>query len=125
MSPEQLICTIEEVNVHDSDSRDDPWQRANEQWADLAASFKSHYQSIAGETGPDQSEVAEALQTLGKAAQRVTDSMSKALKDPDSREQVKSVAAGFLTAIGRTLSDLGNEFAQRPDAPVNEDSSDS
>lgn len=112
MGAEQLIGTIEKVNTHDSDSREDPWQKASEQWAGLASTFKAHYQSLATEEHQaDQADVADAFQTLGRAAQRVTDSVSHAMQDPVSREQMKQAAAALLTAIGRTLSELGKEFS--------------
>jgi hypothetical protein len=115
MGPEQLVGTIEQVDAHDTDSREDPWLRASDQWASLTAALKSHYQDLVGETGPDQEAVGEALRTLGHAAQSMTESLGRSLRDPETRGRMKEAAASFLTAVARTFDDLGEELRSTGD----------
>lgn len=51
-----------------------------------------------------------ALETLGEAARAVADSVGNAMKDPNVREQVKDATASFVTALGQTFSQLGDEL---------------
>lgn len=110
MGPEQLVGTIEQVDAHDTDSREDPWLRASDQWASLSAALKAHYQELVGETGPNQEAVGEALRTLGHAAQSMTESLGRSLRDPETRASMKEAAASFLAAMARTFEDLGDEI---------------
>jgi hypothetical protein len=118
MSPEQLIGTIKQVDAHDTDSREDPWLRAGDQWSGLTAGIKGHYRDLVGEMGPSQEEVGEALRTLGHAAQSLTESVGQALRDPETRQQLKQAAASFLAAVGRTFTDLGEEIRRPADDPT-------
>jgi hypothetical protein len=40
----------------------------------------------------------------------VADSVGSAMKDPEVRDQVKDAAASFVTALGQTFSQLGDEL---------------
>ncbi len=111
MSPEQLIGTIQQVNSHKEDSREDPWKTAGEQWAGIGATLRDHYQELVGERGPSQDQVSEALRTLGTAAAFLSESVGQALRDPATKTRLKTATAGLLSAVGRTISDLAKEFA--------------
>lgn len=115
MGPEQLVGTIEQVDAHDTDSREDPWLRASDQWASLTAALKAHYQDLVGEAGPTQETVGEALRTLGHAAQSMTESLGRSLRDPETRARMKETAASFLAAVARTFDDLGEELRSPDD----------
>jgi hypothetical protein len=115
MGPEQLVGTIEQVDAHDTDSREDPWLRASDQWASLTAALKAHYQELVGENGPNQEAVGEALRTLGHAAQSMTESLGRSLRDPETRARMKEAAASFLSAVARTFDDLGEELTSQQD----------
>jgi hypothetical protein len=115
MGPEQLVGTIEQVDAHDTDSREDPWLRASDQWSSLTAALKAHYQELVGENGPNQEAVGEALRTLGHAAQSMTESLGRSLRDPETRARMKEAAASFLSAVARTFDDLGEELTSQQD----------
>lgn len=115
MCPEQFIGTIEEVDTHEHDSRGDPWHTAAERWTTLSESIKMRYQDLVGQDGPDPQDLTAALHTLGSAAQQVTASLGDALKDPQTRDQIKETASALISAIGRTLGQLGEELRRPPD----------
>jgi hypothetical protein len=41
--------------------------------------------------------------------------VTTALRDPEAREHLKQAASSFATALGSTISDLGDEFKGRSD----------
>ena len=63
-----------------------------------------------GDDGPDEDDVREALRTIGTAAQSVVDSLGDSMRDPNVREQMKEATSSFFSAIGTTLSQLGDEL---------------
>ncbi|MGH8943467.1 MAG: hypothetical protein ACRDWF_11665, partial [Acidimicrobiia bacterium] len=64
-------------------------------------------------------EVKKALSTLAGAWDQVAASFSAALSDPDTRASLKRAAGSFATALGTTVSGLGDEIRGRdePEAP--------
>ncbi|MDX1448758.1 MAG: hypothetical protein R3246_06795 [Acidimicrobiia bacterium] len=88
----------------------DPWAEAGRRWASISEKLKDRYRELAGDEGPGEDEIKSALETLGDAARTVADSVGSAMKDPDVREQVKDAAASFVTALGQTFSQLGDEL---------------
>lgn len=60
--------------------------------------------------GPSEEELKSAFSTLGAVWNQVADSVSTALRDPRTRKHLKEVAASFATALGTTLSQLGDEI---------------
>lgn len=110
---EQLICTIEHVEQHDTDPTPDPadpWSEAGKRWSSIGEKLRDRYKEVSGDGGPSEDEVRSALETLGQAARAVADSVGNAMKDPDVREQAKHAAASFVTALGQTFSQLGDEL---------------
>lgn len=99
--------TIPGVTEHE---QPDPWAEAGRRWASISDKLKEHYRGLAGEDGPGEDEIKSALDTLGEAARTVADSVGSAMKDPEVREQVKDAAASFVTALGQTFSQLGDEL---------------
>lgn len=99
------------METHDHDSREDPWKATEAAWAGLRATLRDDYRDLVGDDGPSREQVTEALRTLGAAAAFLSESVGRALRDPDTRESLKTATSSFLTAVGRTLSDLGKEFA--------------
>lgn len=100
----------------------DPWAEAGRRWASISDKLKEHYRGLAGDDGPGEDEIKSALDTLGEAARTVADSVGSAMKDPEVREQVKDAAASFVTALGQTFSQLGDELrkAREDDEPPSE-----
>ena len=117
--PVQLVGTIEEVDSHETDPKQDqtgdPWKHVGERWAGIRDELRSKYRDVAGEDGPSEDQVREALNTLGGAAQRLVESVGDAARDPEMRGKLKEVAASLVTALGRTFEDLGDEL-KRPRA---------
>ncbi len=94
----------------------DPWDVAGERWTDVSDLVKDRYRQVVGDTGPDEDEVRAAFETIGDAARAVADSIGQAIRDPDTREQLKKMSSSVASAIGATLSQLGEEIVRpRPD----------
>jgi hypothetical protein len=90
----------------------DPWSEAGKRWSSIGEKLRDRYKEVSGEGGPSEDEVRSALETLGEAARAVADSVGNAMKDPDVREQMKDAAASFVTALGQTFSQLGDELRE-------------
>jgi hypothetical protein len=93
----------------------DPWEEAGRRWSSIGDKLKDRYREMSGEGGPSEDEVRSALETLGDAARAVADSVGTAMKDPEVRDQVKDAAASFVTALGQTFSQLGDELRRARD----------
>lgn len=76
----------------------------------LLDELRSGYQHIAGEDGPSEEEVIEALRTLQKAAGRVFDAVVESGKDQAVREHLVS-AVGWLGSAATTFA---SELASIP-----------
>lgn len=81
----------------------------------LKGRFKGAYQQAAQEGGPTEQEIRKAFSTLAGAWDQVTESMSIALKDPETRELLKETASSLASALGGTLTDLGAELRKMGD----------
>lgn len=114
MGPEELVGTIEKVETHDNDptseSSADPWTTFQEEWTELGDQLKDTYRRVANEDGPTEEEIKEALGTLAGAWNQVAGSVSAALDDPEVRQRIKDAGSAFATAVGRTISGLGEEL---------------
>ncbi|MEX2278620.1 MAG: hypothetical protein WEA76_00885 [Acidimicrobiia bacterium] len=102
------------MTEHEPDPAD-PWAEAGRRWASISDKLKDRYRDLAGDEGPGEDEIRSALDTLGEAARTVADSVGSAMKDPDVRDQVKDAAASFVTALGQTFSQLGDELRHARD----------
>lgn len=102
------------MNEHEQDPVD-PWAEAGQRWSSISDKLKDRYRELAGDEGPGEDEIRTALSTLGEAARAVADSVGSAMKDPDVRDQVKDAAASFVTALGQTFSQLGDELRHARD----------
>lgn len=87
----------------------DPWDDVRSQFSGLGRRIKDTYRQ-AGEGGPSEDEIKGAFATLLGAWNQVADSISTALRDPETRDRLKDAAGAFATAVGSTLSGLGNEI---------------
>lgn len=76
----------------------------------LGAQLKDTYRKVSSDGGPSEDEIKDALGTLANAWGQVAGSVSSALQDPDVRQRLKDAASAFGTAVGRTISDLGDEL---------------
>ena len=76
----------------------------------LGSKLRTRYREIVGEDGPAEEDVRQAFTTIGTAAQSLVDSISESMRDPEVRDQVKEATSTFFSAIGKTLSQLGDEL---------------
>jgi hypothetical protein len=101
---------VEQHNDNDPRDTDEAWHQVSKSWSDIGDRLKERYRDVVGDTGPSETEVRDALKTLGTAVQAVFDSLGSAMRDPEVRTQMKDAAAGFASAVGQTFSDLGDEI---------------
>jgi hypothetical protein len=106
---------VEQHENGESPDPDDPWAEAGERWSVIGDKLRERYRDMAGDGGPSEDDIRSALETLGDAARAVADSVGTAMKDPEVRDQVKDAAASFVTAIGQTFSQLGDELRRARD----------
>lgn len=116
MSPEQLVCTIEEVETHEQDptssgnDKTDPWEAVSTELGDLKDRIADTYRRVADDHGPSEDEIKQAFSTLAGAWDQVAESVTTALRDPDVRDKLKTAASSFASAFGTTMSELGSEL---------------
>lgn len=113
---EELVGTIEEVEPHEndptSDRQVDPWTEVETEFSELGDQLKDTYRRVRSEGGPTEGEVKEAFSTLASAWNQVAASVSSAIQDPEVRQKLKDAGSAFATAVGRTISDLGDELKE-------------
>jgi hypothetical protein len=113
----QLIGTIEEVDTHrpdpTSNGESDPWDAVTVEWTALKDRLRRTYLDLASDDGPSEEEIRDALATLAGAWDRVAASFSAAMGDPETRAQLKKAAGSLATALGATVSGLGDEIRSR------------
>lgn len=93
----------------------------NLSFGELGDQLKSTYRKVADDRGPDEEEIRSAFATLIGAWDQVAESISDALRDPETRSKLKTAASSFATAVGSTLSGLGAEFASEDAAESEEE----
>jgi len=102
------------MEQHDPDptteDQADPWDDVSTRFSELGAHLKTAYSSAARDRGPSEEEIQGAFATLVGAWDQVAESISSALRDPATREQLKKAASSFANAVGTTLSQLGDEI---------------
>lgn len=103
------------MEIHDSDPTTDeptdPWDRATSQFGDLGDRLKSTYRKVTDGNGPTEDEVRQALATLLDAWNQVAGSISEAIRDPETKEELKKAATSLANAVGTTIVDLSTEFS--------------
>jgi hypothetical protein len=123
----QLVGTIEEVETHGSnpkqDDEPDPWETVTSDFGSLGDRLKTTYRRVATDRGPTEEEIKGAFATLIGAWDQVAESVSTALRDPETRDHLKKAASSFAAALGTTISGLGDEF-KKTTPPVVDDPDD-
>lgn len=106
------------METHDSDPTTehdtDPWDQVSGEFGELRERLINTYREAADNRGPSDDELKDAFATLAGAWSQVATSVTSALKDPEVRDQLKSAASSFASAVGRTISDLGTELKDEP-----------
>jgi len=113
------------VEKHDNDpTRDqprDPWNTFHDELGGLGERVKDIYRRVAPEGEPSEMEIKDAIGTLLGAWDRVAESVSTALQDPEVRRKLKAAAGSFAAAVGTTISELAPELTEserwRPTTP--------
>jgi hypothetical protein len=120
VGPEKLIGTIEEVDTHRPDATSngevDPWDAVSAEWTALKDRLRRTYQDLASDEGPSEEEIKGALSTLAGAWDQVAASFSAAMGDPETRAQLKKAAGSLASALGATVSGLGEEIRNRDES---------
>ncbi len=88
----------------------------------LGSKLRTRYREIVGEDGPAEEDVRQAFTTIGTAAQSLVDSISESMRDPEVRDQVKEATSTFFSAIGKTLSQLGDELRSNDESNTDDES---
>jgi len=114
MGTKQLVGTIEKVETHDPDPTAspprDPWETVAEDMRGLMTRLREVYRNISNERGPSENEIRDAIGTLLAAWDKVAEAVSNALTEPEVREGLKEAASSLATALGSTISELGQEL---------------
>jgi hypothetical protein len=120
VGPKQLVGTIEKVETHQPDPTSngevDPWDAVSAEWSALKDRLRRTYRELASDDGPTEEEIKEALATLAGAWDQVAASFSTAMSDPDTRAQLKKAAGSLATALGATVTGLGEEIRNRDES---------
>ncbi|MEX1134496.1 MAG: hypothetical protein WED83_06610 [Acidimicrobiia bacterium] len=107
------------METHDSDPKPDedvdPWDAVTSEFGSLSDRLKDTYRRVAADRGPSEDEIKGAFSTLIGAWGQVAESVTSALRDPEAREHLKKAASSFATALGGTISDLGEEIKNQSD----------
>ena len=96
----------------------DPWEQAVAEFRALKDQLKDTYREVANGDGPSEEEIKTAFSTLAGAWNQVAESVSTALSDPETREHLKRSVGSLATALGETLSQLGDTFVEEEDDDI-------
>lgn len=101
-----------ETHEHDPTDKEqsDPWDAVTSEIGSLGNRLKDTYRRVAGDGGPSEDDIKGAFATLIEAWDQVAESVSTALQDPETRNHLKEAASSFATAMGETMSGLGDEL---------------
>ena len=86
------------------------------EWTALKARLRDTYRDLASDDGPSEEEIKAALATLAGAWDQVAASFSAAMGNPETRAQLKKAAGSLATALGATVSGLGDEIRSRDES---------
>jgi hypothetical protein len=104
---------------HDEDHTEtgpvDPWDEFSTRLGAVKDRFREAYETASGGEGPSQDEIRSAFDVLGDMWSSVAGSVSSALRDEKTREQLAETAGSLASAIGATLSQLGAELRRSAD----------
>ena len=86
------------------------------EWTALKARLRDTYRDLASDDGPSEEEIKAALATLAGAWDQVAASFSAAMGNPETRAHLKKAAGSLATALGATVSGLGDEIRSRDES---------
>jgi hypothetical protein len=73
--------------------------------------FRDIYQRVSSGEGPSESELRDAFSTIAGAWDQVSETFTTAMSDPDLRMQLRRALSSLATAVGNTLTELGDELS--------------
>ena len=94
----------------------DPWNDVTAELGSLGNRLRETYRKVADDRGPTEDEIKSAFSTLLGAWDQVAESVSAALNDPETRDHLKQAASSFASALGDTMSGIGDEI--RKSSPI-------
>lgn len=90
----------------------DAWGKVGNEFTSLGARFKEHYRKA---TSDDQAEVKKGLDAFSESLERAVDSLGKAIRDPEVRDDAKKAGNAIVDAIGASISELGEAISSKVD----------
>lgn len=90
----------------------DAWGKVGNEFTSLGARFKEHYRKA---TSDDQAEVKKGLDAFAESLDRALDSLGKAVRDPEVRDDAKKAGNAIVEAIGASISELGEAISSKVD----------
>lgn len=88
------------------------WQTVGAHFASLGARLAQHAKTAAGEapeSSPDQAAVVEALNTLGRAIDQAVSGAQNAVKDPETRDELRGALDAMGEALTVTFAEVGEK----------------
>ena len=93
---------------------DEAWNEVGEQFKKLGSTFKHHYQAhddSQKSVVPSDSDVKDALATLGESVKQAFGAVGDTLSDPEIKEETRQTAGMFFDALGTTFSEFGDDIS--------------
>jgi hypothetical protein len=88
----------------------DPWETVYDQVGEIGDRLKVIYQGVAGERGPSEEEIRQALVTLTGVWDQLSSSFSVVFQDPELRQRLRTTAAALGEALGDTIAGVGRDL---------------
>jgi hypothetical protein len=101
----------------ESDDATERWGELTDELVALTERITASYREVAGEAGPSEEEIREALRTLAGAWGQVSASVGRAWGDPAVRLHLGRAAGSLSRAVSATLSELGRNGGPEDDTP--------
>lgn len=89
------------------------WSKVGENFVGLSEQLKEHYHDTSDVAPETKEKVTEALNSLGEAIDRATDTIGEAVRDPDVKESASAAGSSVLDAIADTLDEVAGGLTAR------------
>ncbi|MBT8207990.1 MAG: hypothetical protein KJO18_06940, partial [Acidimicrobiia bacterium] len=90
----------------------DAWGKVGNEFTSLGERFKDHYRKT---TSDDAAEVKKGLDAFAQSLDRAVDSLGKAIRDPQVRDDAKKAGNAIVDAIGASITELGAVISSKVD----------
>lgn len=85
------------------------WSDLTDELLGLTNRMKDTYRRVSDESGPSETEVKEAFETLSAAWGQVAGAVGAAVADPEVRTHLRRAAGALADAVTASLSELNPE----------------